>query len=139
MHILVDADACPVVIRDILHRAAQKRGIKGMVIDGVIRDVAEVRESQFPVFARGVCPKPGAKKVYDPLNQPITCAGVKVTPGDIIVADEEGIAVIPKGNAAEVYDIGVKRRDKDASQTLDQWQANHEKTVTEKLAAARAK
>lgn len=118
---------------------AQKRGIKGMVIDGVIRDVAEVRESQFPVFARGVCPKPGAKKVYDPLNQPITCAGVKVNPGDIIVADEEGIAVIPKGKAAEVYEIGVKRRDKDASQTLEQWQSNHEKTVAEKLKAAKEK
>ena len=60
---------------------AQKRGIKGMVIDGVIRDLAEVRKIQFPVFARGVCPKPGAKKVYHPLNQPIICAGATVKSG----------------------------------------------------------
>lgn len=112
---------------------AQKRGIAGFVIDGVIRDVAEVREAEFPVFARGVCPKPGAKKVKEPLNQTIECGGVTVNPGDIIVADEEGIAVIPKDQAQEVYEIGVKRRDKDAALTLEQWQANHQKTVQSKL------
>lgn len=112
---------------------AQERGIKGFVIDGVIRDVAEAREYQFPVFARGVCPKPGAKKVKEPLNQPIHCGGVAVNPGDMIVADEEGIAVIPKDQSNIVYKIGVKRRDKDAAMTLAQWRANHEKTVQEKL------
>ena len=54
----------------------------------------------------------------------------------MIVADEEGIAVIPKNKADEVYQIAVKRRDKDASQTLEQWQYNHKKTVAVKLAAA---
>ena len=112
---------------------AQERGIKGFVIDGVIRDVAEAREFQFPVFARGVCPKPGAKKVKEPLNQTIQCGGVTVNPGDIVVADEEGIAIIPLARSQEVYEIGVKRRDKDASLTVEQWRDNHEKIIKEKL------
>jgi len=113
---------------------AQQRGIAGFVIDGVIRDLAEVREARFPVFARGVCPKPGAKKVKEPLQQTILCGGVTVNPGDIMVADEEGIAVLPQAQAAEIHAIGAKRRDKDAALTLEQWQANHQKTVQEKLA-----
>ncbi|MCC2607174.1 RraA family protein [Planctobacterium marinum] len=114
---------------------AQKRGIAGFVIDGVVRDIEEVRDIQFPIFARGVCPKPGAKKVKEPLNQTIQCGGVTVHPGDIVVADEEGIAVLPKALAAEVYEIGKKRRDKDAALSLEQWQANHEQLIKDKLAS----
>ena len=80
---------------------------------------------EFPVFARGVCPKPGAKKVLSPLNQPIECGGVTVNPGDIIVADEEGIAVIPLADAASVLDIAKKRNEKDSSVSLAQWQDDH--------------
>ena len=118
---------------------AQKRGIAGFVIDGVIRDLAEVREMQFPVFARGVIPKPGAKKQLSPLNQPIVCGGVSVNPGDIIVADEEGIAVIPSQDADSVFEIALARQQKDASMTLQQWQDQHHANVTkilEKLSAS---
>ena len=80
---------------------AQQRGIAGFVIDGVIRDVAEVREAEFAVFARGLSPVPGKKQALGTLNQPITCGGVQVNPGDMVVADEEGIAVHPpRGLAA---------------------------------------
>ena len=104
---------------------AQQRGVAGFIIDGVIRDVQEVREMEFPVFARGVCPKPGAKKVLSPLNQPVECGGVTVNPGDIIAADEEGIAVIPLADAASVLDIAKKRNEKDSSVLLAQWQDDH--------------
>ena len=103
--------------------------IKGFVIDGVIRDIAETRENKFPVFARGVIPKPGAKKCISPLNQPIKCAGVTVHAGDIIVADEEGIAVIPKADALTAFDTAKKRAEKDGAMTLAQWQAEHVKKV----------
>ncbi len=112
---------------------AQKRGVAGFVIDGVIRDLAEVRSLQFPVFARGVIPKPGAKKSYTPLNQPIVCGGVKVNPGDWIVADEEGIAVIPSEQLEEVYQIALARTEKDAATSLEQWQANHHANIQELL------
>lgn len=108
---------------------AQQRGIAGFVIDGVIRDLAEVRELGFPVFAKGVIPKPGAKKCYSPLNQVIQCAGVAVHPGDWIIADEEGIAVVPQHQLQEVYDVAKARTDKDAATPLAQWKETHQNKI----------
>lgn len=114
---------------------AQRRGIKGFVLDGTIRDLAEVRAMQFPVFARGVIPKPGAKKKLSPLNEPVDCGGVHVCPGDIIVADEEGIAVIPKKDANHAYEVACARADKDQSMSLDAWQEQHYEKVQSTLAS----
>ena len=108
---------------------AQKRGIAGFVVDGVIRDVAEVREAKFPVFARGIMPKPGVKQTLGTLNEPINCGGVEVHPGDIIVADEEGIAVIPAAKLESVYEIALATTQKEESQTLAEWEAQHRAKV----------
>jgi len=132
--IVVEADDKFAVAGGNVCAIAQSRGIKGFVIDGVIRDIAETRENQFPVFARGVVPKPGAKKCISPLNQPIHCGGVNVHAGDIIVADEEGIAVIPQDQAESAFDIAKARGDKDASMTLEEWQAQHQEKVEATLA-----
>ncbi|TDF35422.1 RraA family protein [Alteromonadaceae bacterium M269] len=112
---------------------AQKRGIQGFVIDGVIRDVAEIRESRFPVFARGVVPIPGMKKVVTPLNQSICCAGCTVNPNDIVIADEEGVVVLPQDQKQALFDKAKARADKEANMTLDEWQAQHQKKVYELL------
>ena len=112
---------------------AQSRGIAGFIIDGVIRDVAEVREGKFPVFARGVMPKPGVKETLGTLNQPIDCGGVKVNSGDLVVADEEGIVVIPKSEQDNVYQIALARMQQEASQTLQQWQAKHHAKIEQIL------
>nr|WP_297347465.1 RraA family protein [uncultured Glaciecola sp.] len=108
---------------------AKSRGIVAFVIDGVIRDIDEVVDIAFPVHALGTCPKPGAKKVYIPLNQPVVCGRVNVHTGDIIVADNDGVAVIPKNQAQEALAIAIQRRDTDAQQTLVQWQRKHEQNV----------
>lgn len=108
---------------------AQQRGILGFVIDGVIRDLAEVRALQFPVFARGVIPKPGAKKCYSPLNRPILCGGVQVQPNDMVIADEEGIAIIPQQRIDEVYLVAKARTDKDNQMSLQQWQDTHKTNI----------
>ena len=81
---------------------AKSRGIKGFIIDGVIRDISEISQMRFPVFARGVYPVPGKKEVYCQLGISITCGGVNVSTGDVIVADVEGIVVIPKEKREEV-------------------------------------
>jgi len=81
---------------------AQRRGIAAFVADGVIRDLAEVREMRFPVFARGIIPVPGAKAAFEPLNIPVHCGGVDVDPGDIVVADEEGVVVTPRARQQQV-------------------------------------
>ena len=108
---------------------AQKRGIVGFIIDGAIRDIAEVRESQFAVFARGIMPKPGIKETLGTLKQPIECGGVTVHQGDIIVADEEGIAVIPAGDREFVYEVALARTQQEESQTLEQWEERHRAKV----------
>jgi 4-hydroxy-4-methyl-2-oxoglutarate aldolase len=112
---------------------AKQRGVVAMIIDGFIRDIAEIREAQFPIYARGVMPKPGVKEQMFPLNQPIQCGGVTVNAGDYIVADEEGIAVIPKDKLTEVYKLAKARADKDASMNLADWKIQHSKKVESKL------
>lgn len=116
---------------------AKKRGIQGFIIDGTIRDLKEVREMGFPVFAKGVIPKPGKKQSIDAMNVAVTCGGVLVQPADIIVADEEGIAVIPQNELESVIKIAQARAQKDAAMTLDEWQEQHQKLIIDKLAALR--
>ena len=132
--IVVEADNDFAVAGGNVCAIAQARGIAGFVIDGAIRDIAEVREMGFAVFARGVQPKPGAKNQIAPLNQPIDCGGVRVNPGDIIVADEEGVAVVPQQQAQQVLSIATARAEQDASMSLQQWQAQHSEKVESRLA-----
>ena len=70
---------------------AQRNGVAAFVLDGVVRDLVEIRDLKFPVFAKGVVPKPGTKKLLGSLGESVTCGGVRVAPGDMIVGDEEGI------------------------------------------------
>jgi 4-hydroxy-4-methyl-2-oxoglutarate aldolase len=105
---------------------AQRHGVAGFVVDGVIRDIGEVREIGFPVFARGVIPIPGAKKVVTgPLNEPVRCGGVEVRAGDVVVADEEGIVVTPRDRGEQVLRDAQAKLAKEAGETLDQWEAAH--------------
>jgi 4-hydroxy-4-methyl-2-oxoglutarate aldolase len=113
---------------------AQRRGIAAFVVDGVIRDIAEVREMGFPVFARGVIPIPGAKDVVTPLNEPVVCGGVTVGGGDIIVADEEGIVAVPAARGAEVLDQATARVAREAGESLDTWAAAHRERINAILA-----
>jgi 4-hydroxy-4-methyl-2-oxoglutarate aldolase len=112
---------------------AQKRGIAGFIIDGVIRDLAEVRAAQFPVFARGLMPVPGKKAQLGKLNQPIVCGGVQVSPGDMVVADEEGIVVIPAAQREAVWQGAKQRSDRDAAQSLADWEVSHRAKVEQAL------
>ncbi|MGW3312316.1 RraA family protein [Streptomyces sp. NPDC001073] len=114
---------------------AQRRGIAGFVIDGVIRDVGEVREAGFPVFGRGVVPIPGVKKAVLPLNERVRCGGVAVDPGDVVVADEDGVVVVPGARRAEVLAGARERLAKEAGESLDAWEAAHRARVDELLRA----
>jgi RraA family protein len=80
-------------------RLAASKGVLGLVIDGAVRDVEEARLADFPIFARGIQPMASASIGPGEVNFPIACGGVVVNPGDIIVADEEGIAVISPADA----------------------------------------
>ncbi|RXJ77961.1 diguanylate cyclase [Arcobacter sp. F155] len=108
---------------------AQGLGIKGFVIDGVVRDIGEVKEIKFPIFGRGVHPMPGTKKAVLPLNTPIVAGGIAVNPGDIIVADEEGIAVIAKEKAEEVYNQTKTNVEAEKEMGFEKWAQNHRKKI----------
>jgi regulator of RNase E activity RraA len=83
--------------------AAKSRGMAGMVLDGAVRDVREIRALGLPVFARSVSPANAVGRFASVANNvPVECAGVTITPGDIVVASEEGVVVVPKDRAAEV-------------------------------------
>jgi len=113
---------------------AQRRGVAGLVVDGVIRDVAESRERGFPVFARGASPIPAGRKGPGAINAPVRCGGVLVHPGDVVVADEEGIVVVPRGRSAEVLDQARARAAADQSQSLEEWERAHRARIEHLLA-----
>jgi len=113
---------------------AQKRGILGFIIDGVIRDIEEIRTSKFPVFARGLSAKPGNKNKKLQLNVPVQCGGVWVHPGDIIIADEEGIAVVPKDQKDAVLEKASARTLREEMTSLEDWEKNHRAKIQKLLA-----
>jgi 4-hydroxy-4-methyl-2-oxoglutarate aldolase len=110
---------------------AKQRGIAGFVVDGVIRDLAETRKNEFPVFGRGVIPIPGVRKTAGLINVPVVCGGVTVAPGDVVIADEEGIVVLPKAQAADLLAKAQTRAKKEEETTLEQWVKNHKERIDE--------
>jgi len=83
--------------------AMKVRGLTAAVIDGGVRDTPQIHRLQFPVFSRGVVPSTTINHYrFAGANIPVTCAGARVSPGDIIVGDEDGVAVVPRAHAADV-------------------------------------
>ena len=79
-------------------------GRAGIVTDGVVRDAAGIREVGLPVFACGLSPNSPWKDGPGDINLPLSCGGVPVHPGDILVGDEDGVVVVPQGDAAAVLE-----------------------------------
>lgn len=82
--------------------SCRMRGVEGAVIDGAVRDVDEIRALKYPIWASGITPNAGDPKGMGEINSEITCGGQTVKPGDYIVADENGVVVIPKERAYEI-------------------------------------
>ena len=90
-------------IGGLMTTAMKFRGLAGAVVDASIRDTPQIGKLQFPVFSRGVAPSTTIGHYrFAGANIPVTCAGVRVSAGDIITADEDGVAVVPRAHAAEV-------------------------------------
>jgi regulator of RNase E activity RraA len=101
--------------------AAKVKGVAGLVVDGGVRDIDEMVEHQFPVFARHSVPTTGRTRLrVSAINVPIEIDGVSVNPGDVIVADSTGIVVVPHSNAARVADLaeGYARDDAAAEKEI---------------------
>jgi 4-hydroxy-4-methyl-2-oxoglutarate aldolase len=98
---------------EMMSRAAKKKGLEGIVIDGMARDSVGISKIKFPVFARGTAIWGTLKKSAGSVNIPIECGGVHVVPGDLIVGDDDGVVVVPQNMVEDVLEKAKARDERE--------------------------